>query len=217
MAHGNVCCRARSQTPCARSLRRRSPPAARTTWRWATGTPSPHYSQAGVAAFYSGAPEPTSLDACGSGCVASVTLSDQGVECGAGAGRRHRDPATLPGRRRAFRREIIGSLIQGHARPSLMLDVTLRGMAAADQVIDAERIASEAAGGFYWLRVTNQSHLELAALDPAELPGDARHRPVRAPAHRNGWRAPPPSRSAARAERALQLGVALLRGKEALP
>ena len=172
------------------------------------------YSQSTVTAFYSGAPEPTSLDASGSGYVASITLSDQGVAVEpvrVGRTETERLSVDVAGR---SEREIIG-LIRQRAKPSLMLDVVLRGLAAVDQVIDAERMGEEAAGGFYWLRVANQSHLELAHLDPADYPEThVIGQYVRMLTQRIQTATDEAERT--RAERALQLGVALLRGQETL-
>jgi hypothetical protein len=96
-----------------------------------------------------------------------------------------------------------------------MLDVTLRGLAALDQPVEAERIAADAAGGFYWLRVTNQAHLELARFEPADYPEThVIGQYVRMLTRRIQDATDTAER--ARAERALQLGVALLRGQETL-
>ena len=156
-------------------------------------------------------PEPTSLDASGSGYVASITLSDQGVAVEpvrVGRTETERLSVDVAGR---SEREIIG-LIRQRAKPSLMLDVVLRGLAAVDQVIDAERMGEEAAGGFYWLRVANQSHLELAHLDPADYPEThVIGQYVRMLTQRIQTATDEAERT--RAERALQLGVALCAAK----
>jgi exonuclease SbcD len=175
------------------------------------------HSQSPVTAFYCGAPEPMSLAASGSGYVASVTLSSEGLErvqvqpVRVGGIEADRLSVDVTGR---SEREIV-SLMNQRARPSLMLDVVLRGLAAVDQIIDAERIAEEAAGGFYWLRVTDQSHLEPAQLDPAEYPEtQVIGQYMRILSRRIENSANETERT--RAEGALRLGVALLRGREVL-
>jgi hypothetical protein len=96
-----------------------------------------------------------------------------------------------------------------------MLDVVLRGLAAVDQIIDSQRMTDEAASGFYWLRVVNQSHMELAKVDLADFPEtQVIGQYVRLLSRRIESATTELERT--RAERALQLGVALLRGKEVL-
>ncbi len=214
MAHGNVCAPGHVQDP-----ERPIPPEA------IAGCGADYLalgdwhafarkSQQGVAAFYSGAPEPTSLDANGSGYAASVTLSEEGVSVEplrVGATETARLCVDATGR---SEREVIG-LIAERAKPTLMLDVILRGLSAVDQIIDAGRVSAEAAGGFYWLRVTNQAHLELGHLDPADYPEtQVIGQYVHMLTQRIQLAANDAERT--RAERALQLGVALLRGQETL-
>ncbi len=171
-------------------------------------------SQQGVAAFYSGAPEPTSLDASGSGYVASVTLSDEGVSVEplrVGATETARLSLDVTGR---TEREVI-VLIAERAKPSLMLDVVLHGSSAVEEVIDSERVCAEAAGGFYWLRVTSQAHPAVEHMDAVDYPEThVIGQYVRLLKQRIDSAASDGERT--RAERALQLGVALLRGHESL-
>jgi DNA repair protein SbcD/Mre11 len=214
MAHGNVCIPGRVQDPERPILPEEIAACGADYVALGDWHAFASYSQATVPAFYSGAPEPTSLDAAGSGFVASITLSDRGVAVEpvrVGRTETVRLSIDITGRSEC---EIIG-LIRQQAKPTLMLDVVLRGMAAVDQVIDPERVVDESAGGFYWLRVTNQSHLELAHLDPADYPEtQVIGQYVRMLTRRIQTAANEVEKS--RTERALQLGVALLRGQETL-
>ena len=117
----------------APSCRRKLPPAAQIYVALGDWHAFASYSQSTVTTFYSRAPGPTSLDASGSGYVASITLSDQGVAVEpvrVGRTETERLSVDVAGR---SEREIIG-LIGRRARPSLMLDVVLRGLAAVDRV-----------------------------------------------------------------------------------
>lgn len=214
MAHGNVCVPGRIQDPERPILPEEIAACGADYVALGDWHAFARKSQPAVAAFYCGAPEPTSMDASGSGYVASITLSAQGVAVEpvrVGRTETGRMCVDVTGR---SEREIIG-LIRQRAKPSLMLDVVLRGLAAVDQVIDAERMGEEAAGGFYWLRVANQSHLELAHLDPADYPEThVIGQYVRMLTQRIQTASDEAART--RAERALQLGVALLRGQETL-
>jgi DNA repair protein SbcD/Mre11 len=215
LAHGNVCIPGRVHDP-VRPIQPEDIAACRADYvalgDWHGFA---DYSQPGVAAFYSGAPEPTSLDAAGSGRVASITLSDQGVNVEPiRVGRTETDRLSLDVAGRS-ESDLI-ALIRRRAQPTLMLDVVLRGMAGVDQVIDSERIVAEAASAFYWLRVADQSHLELAHLHPADFPEtQVIGQYVRLLTEQIQSASSEADRR--RAERALQLGVALLRGREALP
>jgi exonuclease SbcD len=214
MAHGNVCIPGLVQDPLRPILSEEIAACGADYVALGDWHAFACYSQSKVAAYYSGAPEPTTFDASGSGYVASVTLGDEGVKVEPlriGSAETDRLSLDVAGRSES---EIIG-LIRQRSKPSLMLNVVLRGLAAVDQLIDVERVSQESAGGFYWLRVANQSHLELARLDPADYPEThVIGQYVRILTHRIRTTSCDAERT--RAERALQLGVALLRGKEVL-
>jgi len=172
------------------------------------------YSQGKVKAYYAGAPEPTGSNQSDAGYVASVHLSAAGVMV----------ERVRVGR--TFTREVklnvmnmdmadILREIGQHADPACMLTVTLTGMKSVDRFIDTESITSQLGGGFYWLQVNDTAVSAVDHIDPAQFPAtqvigqyvrnlkgeidratDERQRRI--------------------AEQALQIGVALLQGKEVL-
>jgi exonuclease SbcD len=172
------------------------------------------YSQGGVRAVYCGAPEPMAFDQQGAGSIASVSLSDEGV---------HIEPIRV-GRIRAERIELdisglneaeILDLLLKRAGPEEMVEAILSGLPEVGVIVDTERIESHLHAHFYALRVRDQSHPQLGELSVADYP----------PEHiigrfigimKDGIRAAPDPRSATRFEQALQLGVALLQGKDVL-
>jgi len=99
--------------------------------------------------------------------------------------------------------------------PDLLLDVVLTGLAAPGVVVNPDEVQQAASGGFFALRVRDQSHPALDDLTEAEAPDVlALGRFVRiAREHIEEAQTDQERRVA---ERALHLGVALLRGKEVL-
>ena len=172
------------------------------------------YSQGEVKAFYCGAPEPTSLTQSGAGFIASVELSDKGVQV---------EPLQVGSTRvESLSIDVTGldetaviNRIQGEAHPGLMLNVNLTGLKDLDQLLDAEVIQEAVAGDFYWLQVTDQSHTALDSIDPGEYPEThvigqyVRQMQEKIEAAGN-------DEERKMAEEALQIGVALLQGKEVL-
>ena len=172
------------------------------------------YSQGNVKAYYSGAPEPTALNQSGAGYVASISLSDRGVQVEralVGSTRVKNYPLDVSG----LDETAVIDRILTEADSGLMLSVNLTGLKDIEQLMDLEVIQEVVAGEFYWLQVTDESHTALDSIDPAEYPkthvigqyvrlmqqkiasaGDAEERHI--------------------AEEALQIGVALLQGKEVL-
>ena len=172
------------------------------------------YSQGRVKAFYSGAPEPMALDQDGAGYVVGVTLSDKGVEVNpihigtVGVGRLNLDVTDLS-------EDAVLTQIKAKAGPTLMLDVTLSGLTSVGQVLDVDQVRDAAAKDFYYLRVSDQSHVELANIDPSEFPEiQVIGQYVRMLSQRISQANNERDRRIA--ERALQLGIALLRG-ESMP
>lgn len=173
-----------------------------------------NYSQGEVNAFYSGAPEPTSISQTRTGTVASVTLAENGVtvECvRVGTVQARAVEMNVTGHSET---ELVAA-IQAQAGADLMLHVTLVGLKSADNLVDLEAIYDATADSFYWLQLTDKALLSLDAIDPNEFPEafvigqyvrllaecieqttDERERRV--------------------AESALQLGVALLKGHKVL-
>jgi exonuclease SbcD len=170
------------------------------------------YSQGDVKAFYSGAPEPTALSQSGAGSVASITLSESGVQVEGiqvGSTRVKSLSLDVSG---LDETEVINRIL-AEADSSLMLSVSLTGLKDIDQLMDLETIQQAAAGEFYWLQVTDQSHTALDSIDAAEFPEThvigqyvrmMQEKVVSAGEGEEKYIA----------EQALQLGVALLQGRE---
>jgi DNA repair exonuclease SbcCD nuclease subunit len=172
------------------------------------------YTQGEVKAFYPGAPEPTSVDQDGAGYVICVELGERGV---------------------VVRQERVGSIstggieidvtakstaqirqeIEARADPNLMLTVGLGGLAELGTVLDAERLEQDLAPLFYHLECADRSHPQLAAISPDDYPEElVTGRFVRLMQARIESAAGDADRRVA--ERALQLGVALLQGRRVL-
>jgi DNA repair protein SbcD/Mre11 len=173
-----------------------------------------NYSQSGVNAFYSGAPEPTSISQTKTGTVASVTLADHGVAV---------EPIRVGTiEARAVEINVTGhsetevvAAIQAQAGADLMLNVTLAGLKSADNLLDLEAIYEAAACNFYWLQVADKALLSLDAIDPNEFPeAFVIGQYVRLLAEYMEQAADERERRVA--ESALQLGVALLKGHKVL-
>jgi DNA repair protein SbcD/Mre11 len=168
----------------------------------------------GVKAYYSGSPEPTAIDALGSGFVCQVDLAETGVTVTpVRIGATSVDALSLDV---ADRTQVqLTRAIRGKASDDLILDVVLAGLASPEQIINAEAIQAIAAPGFYWLRVTDQSHLMLRDLNPDEFPAmQVLGQYVEILTARIEAAATDEERHIA--EQALQYGVALLRGKKVL-
>lgn len=167
-----------------------------------------------VKAFYSGSPEPTAIDQRKAGFVASVSLSTDGVSVEQiRVGRIRADGLTLD--LTGLSKEEVIESIRLRASPELMLDVTLTGASSMESVIDVGELEQPLGESFYFIRVKNQSAVSVTDADILELPES--HvigqfaRMLRA---RIQTAADEKSRHIA--ERALQLGVALLRGEGGL-
>jgi hypothetical protein len=105
--------------------------------------------------------------------------------------------------------------ILGEAHPGLMLKVSMTGLKDLDQVLDAEAIREAVDEEFYWLQVTDQSHTALDTIDAAEYPEThvigqyvrMMQKKIESAVNEDELKM---------AEEALQIGVALLQGKEVL-
>jgi len=172
------------------------------------------FSQNGVKAFYSGAPEPTSPDQKGAGCVASITLSDREVQVEkirVGQITARTVDIDVSGRSES---EVIGE-IQKMGDPQLMIDVTLTGLKAVEQLLDIESMERSLASNFYWIRIRDKAAPELTPDDLANFPEThVIGQYIRLLAERA--ESATTERERRIAQQALQLGVALLQGKEVL-
>lgn len=172
------------------------------------------YSQGHVKAFYSGCPEPTALDQNGSGFVASITLSERGVEVQPiKVGTIECDHLTVDVT--GLSEQEVLEMIQARAKSILMLDVTLTGLASIEQRLDPTELEEAAADGFYFLRVSNQSQLKIAEINPKNYPEvQVIGQYVRLLSER--IRVATDEKEIRIAEQALQLGIAMLQGDSVL-
>ena len=172
------------------------------------------YSHGGVAAYYSGAPEPTAVTQGKTGAMASVTLSDQGTavephQVGSIEARSLEIDVT------GLSEEEVVTAVQGQAGSNLMLTVTLRGMKSAANLLDLETIHDSTAAGFYWLQIKDGAAFSFKDLDPNDFPeAFVIGQYVRLLAGR--IEESTDEREKRLAEGALQLGVALLKGHKVL-
>ena len=172
------------------------------------------YSEAGVKAFYSGAPEPTALDQKGAGYVACIEMDENGVR---------------------VRQERVGTIstdgilvdmsgksvpqileqIRARANPNLMLKVTLSGLVELGVVLDRDKLEQELTSDFYYIECSDQSHPQLASIFPNDFSEElVVGKFVRLMQARIEDAADDAQRR--RAEQALQVGVALLKGRRVL-
>jgi DNA repair exonuclease SbcCD nuclease subunit len=172
------------------------------------------YSQGNVKAFYSGAPEPTAVDQKGAGYVACVEIDENGVKVRqerVGSISTDEIGIDVSGRTLAW----IAEEIKTHADPNLMLRVTLGGLAELGMVLDSERLEQELAPHFYHVECAGQFHPQLATISLDDYPEElVIGKFVRLMQSRVEGAADDMQRRLA--EQALQLGVALLKGREVL-
>lgn len=171
-------------------------------------------SEGEVKAFYSGAPEPTAPGQHGAGYVACIELDKNAVRVRSErVGTITTDEVTLNVEERNSA-EIVEAIIQ-HADPQLMLRITLTGLKRLGTVLDMGALESELASAFYYIDCVDESHPQLKTVSADNYPEEmvigkfihlmqARiEQAVNAKERR-------------RAEQALQIGVALLQGKEVI-
>ena len=172
------------------------------------------YSQGGVKAFYSGAPEPTALNQKGAGCVACVEMDENGVQVRPErVGTISTDGISVDVAGKSAPQ--IMEEIRARADPNLMLKVTFSGLVELGVVLDTERLAQELTSDFYYIECSDQSHPQLASIFPNDFPEElVVGKFVRLIQARIEDAADDAQRR--RAEQALQVGVALLKGRRVL-
>jgi len=172
------------------------------------------YSQGGVKAFYSGAPEPTALDQRGAGYVACIEMDEDGVRVRperVGTISADEMSVDVSGKSMA---QIVEE-IQAQADPNLMLKVTLSGLMDLGAVLNTEKLEQGLASYFYHIECSDQSHPQLATISPDDFPEElVVGKFVRLMQARIEDAADDTQRR--RAEQALQVGVALLQGRRVL-
>jgi DNA repair exonuclease SbcCD nuclease subunit len=172
------------------------------------------HSQGKVKATYSGSPEPMTFDQSEAGYVASVTFEKDEVMV----------DRVRVGKIEAKQLEVnvsggteaeIQALILDHTSPETMLEVTLIGLNTLGTVIDPLRIEEVLAPKTYAIRVKDQTHPHLDQISPAEFPKEhAIGKFVEIMMERMADAQDEEDR--VKIEGALQLGIALLQGKDVI-
>jgi DNA repair exonuclease SbcCD nuclease subunit len=172
------------------------------------------HSQGNVRAVYSGSPEPMTFDQSGAGFVASVTLEDDAIQVDrvrVGKIEVKQLELDVSGRTEAD----IQAIILDRTSPETMLEVTLIGLNPLGSVIDPVRMEETTAPKVYAIRIRDQSHPQLDEVSPADFPKEhaigkfidiMMERIVEAQ----------DDEERTKTEQALQLGIALLQGKEVI-
>jgi DNA repair exonuclease SbcCD nuclease subunit len=172
------------------------------------------HSQENVKAFYSGSPEPMAFDQKDAGQVASVSLEREALKVEkiqVGKVETKQLQMDVSGRTEAE----LQDLILNEGTPETMLEVTLKGLNSLGMVIDPTRMEEVLAPQTYAIRIKDETHPQLERISPAEFPREhAIGKFVEImlgqmeDAQDEGGRI--------KIERALQLGIALLQGKEVI-
>jgi DNA repair exonuclease SbcCD nuclease subunit len=172
------------------------------------------YSQGKVRAFYSGSPEPMAFDQRESGYVAGVSLGKEGVKVEkirVGKVQARQLQFDVSGMTEAD----LQALVLDESTAETMLEVTLKGLNSLGTVIDPTRMEEGLAPQAYAIRIKDKTHPQLEQISPAVFPKE----------HAIGKfveiilgqiEAAQDEESRVKIERALQLGIALLQGKEVL-
>ena len=169
------------------------------------------YSQGQVRAVYCGAPEPMAYDQEGAGFISSVSLEGEGIRVEKiGVGEIHAQPVYLDvsGQNEAE----IQELILEFAGTEKLTDVILTGLTEPATIIDPSRLEMLLSPRFYALRIRDQSHPQIRDLSTAVFPQGLVRRYIDIMADRAQHMQD--SHQAGLVEKALQLGVALLVGKD---
>lgn len=172
------------------------------------------YSQSGVRAAYSGSPEPMAFDQTNSGFVASVTLADEAVKVekiAVGRVQAHTVPVDVAGKTQA---EIADEILE-QVKPEMMVSIVLKGLHEIGTIIDPVSLQESIETQVYAARIRDESHIQLKDLSAADYPEE----------HvigkfintmRSRIQSAEDEAERAKAEQALQIGVALLQGKEVI-
>lgn len=170
------------------------------------------YSNAGTKAYYSGSPEPVSMDQKGSGNIIVVEIDQNDVRAKPiKVGQRFFASLTLDVGPIASVSEII-SAIEAKSDRNLILQVILEGLASVDLDVDALRLETELADKFFNLSIVDESQPCLAGLPPDSYPENTiEGKYIRL---MQGKIAQAEGEDKKIAEDALKLGFALLQGRE---
>jgi DNA repair protein SbcD/Mre11 len=171
-------------------------------------------SSGNVKAAYSGSPEPMSSADDGAGYVASIEIKDldigvQPIRVGKVTAKKIR--ITVEGKGNTELMEEIRRL----SDPYLILEVSLSGLQSVGELIDAQVLETELSSDFYHFQCQDETHPWLEKISENDFPSQlAIGRFVAL--MRGRIEAAASEADHQKAERALQVGVALLQGKEVL-
>lgn len=172
------------------------------------------YSQGKVKAFYSGSPEPMAFDQGEAGYIAKVTLEEGGVQVEkvrVGRVSARRLEVDLTGRDQG----VLEELIAEHEDRNLMLELVVGGLREIGSVLDPVDLEARFSDRVYALRILDQSHVQLEGPSLDEFPEE--HIAARYIEIINRRIAGAEDEAEiSKLERALQIGVALLQGKEVI-
>ncbi|NIM93284.1 MAG: hypothetical protein GTO18_06195 [Anaerolineales bacterium] len=171
-------------------------------------------SQGTVKAAYSGAPEPTAFDQIHAGYAASVSLDEHGVileQLRVGRIRSKQVEVKVTGHTEVE----IFELLHDEAGPEVMLEAVLTGLLDVGVVVDPSWLEGMLTDQTYAVRVRDQSHPQLDAISEDDYaPDHVIGRYIELMKQRIDDAQD--ERDRAHAEQALQIGVALLQGKDVL-
>jgi exonuclease SbcD len=172
------------------------------------------YSQGSVKAIYSGAPEPTAYHQDGAGFLSRVTLTEGGVQVEkvrVGKIRAGQVYIDISGRKESEIRD----LIMEHDGECRMVEVILSGLTEIGTLINPAELETILRPHFYALRICDQSHPKMDDISLSEYPtGHVIRKFIQAMSDQAQQAQDGHQKEIA--EQALQLGVALLQGKDAM-
>jgi DNA repair exonuclease SbcCD nuclease subunit len=172
------------------------------------------HSQGAVRAVYCGAPEPTAYDQAGAGFIASIIMTETGCSVEkVRIGKVQTQQVYLDISNRS-ESEILDHIME-HASKDKMMEVFLSGLTEVGTVVVPDQWASILSEHFYSLRIRDQSHPAPSEflIEESESEGVI---PEFIAVMRSKVESASDDTTAERTLRALQLGVALLQGKDVL-
>ncbi len=173
----------------------------------------------GVTALYSGSPEIVALDQAtrGEALVVTLTTDVQPHWEQVDTGRLQYQQREINLAEFENQGELAAALLE-HAHPDKILDVHLTGLAPPGQLVDADKLEEQLADGFFRVRVVDDTHLPVEQIDESQYPPQLvagrfvqlmKQRIQEAQQHGD-------EEAQQVARQALQVGLALLEGREVL-
>ncbi len=166
-------------------------------------------------ALYPGSPELIAIDQKDSGNIVIVNIDQAGAvrTDKRKVGRRRYEKLSLDAEM-AFAGDNLKQELSKRADPDLIMDVEISGMVDLEGKRDLDNLVEDLEDRFFRLRIVDNSHIKLGAIDPSRYPENVTiGKFVRLMQERIASSEGPEK---ATAENALELGVALLSGKEVL-